>query len=523
MSARSTGQQRSESDSNSSSSSSILDKAWDSFVITIGSLVGQSSSTGTITTDKTSSSKSKDKSSTDDKDTDLSEDLLALGIELTLRLVIACASSYLLLWFGRKFLGPPIIRDPNQDQQQEMIMPENALYRRLAEILSKRNTGDNKNNIELPILTPYERQMAQEIVDPDDIECQFQDIGGLDSTKREIYELAILPLIKPNLFKGSKLVQPCKGILLYGNPGTGKTMLAKALSKEAQAIFIPLQLSKILNKWVGESNKLIAATFSLANKLQPSIIFIDELDTFLKANNNETAYLDSIKAEFLTLWDGISTSSTSRVLVLGATNKPQTIDSAILRRMPRAFHVPLPNEQGRLSILTLILKDENVTQDVMKFLPDLVKLTRGYSGSDLKELCKAAAMISVQERTAQFAHEKVMGLDTNDGEEDVEVDSLRPMSIDDLLIALKKVRRTGAAAQEYGRVEGRRQQQQRQQRDGNDLSINPNSLRGLTAFLRSLSVLPDDDNNEYEEEEGKDNNEDNNNSDYDDDDDMPNM
>ena len=135
-----------------------------------------------------------------------------------------------------------------------------AVENRLKRILAKRG----EKNVNLPRLNNYERMIAQVILDPDDIECAFADIGGLDKTKKEIYELAILPLIEPDLFQG-KLVQPCKGVLLYGKPGTGKTMIAKALAKEAAAVFVPLQLSNILNKYLGESNKMIAATFTLVS------------------------------------------------------------------------------------------------------------------------------------------------------------------------------------------------------------------------------------------------------------------
>jgi len=239
-------------------------------------------------------------------------------------------------------------------------------------------------------------------------------------------------------------------------------MLAKALAKESQAVFLPLQLSKILNKYWGESNKLIAATFSLAHKVQPAVIFIDELDTFLKNTNSETAYMDSIKAEFLTLWDGVATASTSRVLVLGATNKPHHIDSAILRRMPRAFEVPLPNADGRRAILDLLLKDERVDASVHAALPHLVAATVGYSGSDLKEVCRAAAMVPVRERTSEFARQRVMGEATTAATTSQHPPGLRALSANDLKEGLRKVRRTGAAAQQYGQQTEREQQKEEQ-------------------------------------------------------------
>jgi SpoVK/Ycf46/Vps4 family AAA+-type ATPase len=363
---------------------------------------------------------------------------------------------------------------------------ESATYRRLSRVLDKRQassaSGNARNATQLPPLNHYERVMAQEVVHPDDIATGFADIGGLDEIKKEIYQLAILPLVQPHLFQ-SKLVEPTKGILLFGKPGCGKTMLAKALAKEAQAVFIPLQLSKILSKWVGESNKLVAATFSLAHKLQPCILFVDELDTFLKANHESNAYLDSIKAEFLTLWDGISTSETSRVLVLGATNQPQNIDSAILRRMPRAFQIPLPDARGRLDILTRLTSEEKLTQEARDFLPELASATSGYSGSDLKELCKAAAMIKIHEYSSDFSSARVSGIDAvSESKSQPSVAELRRMTKNDLLLALQKVRRTGAAAQSYGQKENQERQQQQPHVD----------LRVLANLLRTLSTLSND-------------------------------
>ncbi|THG99099.1 hypothetical protein EW026_g3195 [Hermanssonia centrifuga] len=203
-------------------------------------------------------------------------------------------------------------------------------------------------------LDEYERQIASEVIHPDDIDVHFSDIGGLDPIISSLRESVIYPLQYPHLFTSSSLLGAPKGVLLFGPPGCGKTMLAKALAKESRATFINIAASVLTNKWYGESNKLVAGLFSLARKTQPSIVFIDEIDSFLRERTKgDHEVTGMMKAEFMTLWDGLL-SSTDRILVLGATNRPNDIDSAILRRMPKRFSVGLPDLDQRLKILTLV-------------------------------------------------------------------------------------------------------------------------------------------------------------------------
>lgn len=229
-------------------------------------------------------------------------------------------------------------------------------------------------------------------------------------------------------------------------------MLAKAIANESGAAFVNIRLSTILNKWFGESNKIISAIFSLAQKLAPSIVFIDEIDTFLgQREGHDSSTVGSIKSEFLTMWDGMLTGNVNikPVLVLGATNRPYDVDSAILRRLPRTFEIGLPPMKSRLAILELILEKQPMTNEAQKLIPALAKSTEGYSGSDLKELCRAAAMEPVRELTAESSRRAVQGLDQKQGSTPPKGTRVRPVSEKDFAQALKRVRRTGETASNY--------------------------------------------------------------------------
>ena len=182
-------------------------------------------------------------------------------------------------------------------------------------------------------------------------------------------------------------------------------MLAKALAHESGATFINLHISTLTEKWYGDSNKLVNAVFSLARKLEPSIVFIDEIDAVLGTRRSgEHEASGMVKAEFMTHWDGLTSSNSAgesqRIMILGATNRIQDIDEAILRRMPKKFSVSLPSAPQRLRILGLILKDTRIDKD--KFdLEYLVRVTAGMSGSDIKEACRDAAMVPVREYIRQ--------------------------------------------------------------------------------------------------------------------------
>uniref|UniRef100_K3WHB7 AAA+ ATPase domain-containing protein n=1 Tax=Globisporangium ultimum (strain ATCC 200006 / CBS 805.95 / DAOM BR144) TaxID=431595 RepID=K3WHB7_GLOUD len=300
----------------------------------------------------------------------------------------------------------------------------------------------------------YEEIIAGDIVDPHDIDVSFADIGGLEHQKRDIHDLIVLPLKNPAFFASrGKLLKAPKGILLYGKPGTGKTMLAKAIAKESGAFFIDLKISTIMSKWFGESQKLVRAAFSLAQKLAPCIIFIDEVDSFMgKRGGTSDPTFASMKTEFLALWDGFTemnnTESGFGVIVMGATNRPGDVDPAFLRRMPRTFEIGLPDQHQREQILRINLKNETVGREFN--FRQLSADTVYYSGSDLKELCRAALMIPLREHIEEVKRAPMQMPSGLEGEIATEPEiAMRPLSMADFEEAKQMVQPTGATAYAY--------------------------------------------------------------------------
>ncbi|XP_022968368.1 ATPase family AAA domain-containing protein 1-B-like [Cucurbita maxima] len=327
----------------------------------------------------------------------------------------SAALSCLVLFAGLRHL------DPNREASKKALEHKKEIAKRLGRPLIETN--------------PYEDVIACDVINPDHIDVEFNSIGGLETIKQALYELVILPLKRPELFSRGKLLGPQKGVLLYGPPGTGKTMLAKAIAKESGAVFINVRISNLMSKWFGDAQKLVAAVFSLAYKLQPSIIFIDEVDSFLsQRRSSDHEALSNMKTEFMALWDGFTTDQNARVMVLAATNRPSELDEAILRRLPQAFEIGIPNNRERAEILKVILKGERVEDNVD--YDHIANLCEGYTGSDLLELCKKAAYFPIRD----LLDEEKEGKQSN---------SPRPLSQSDLETALFSSRKTKVVASEY--------------------------------------------------------------------------
>lgn len=187
----------------------------------------------------------------------------------------------------------------------------------------------------------------------------WADIKGLEDVKKIINETIVLPTLKPEIFKG--LLSPSKGILLYGPPGNGKTMLAKAIATECKSTFFNCSASTLTSKWMGEGEKLMKTLFALAAQKAPSVVFIDEIDSIMGARGGQEHEASRrLKTEFLIQFDGVSSDPTKSILVLAATNRPFDLDEAALRRFTRRIFMPLPDDLAREALIFSKLKDANI-------------------------------------------------------------------------------------------------------------------------------------------------------------------
>ncbi|KAL0021947.1 hypothetical protein WJX79_011011 [Trebouxia sp. C0005] len=353
------------------------------------------------------------------------------------------------------------IMDPTAQARKQVTKKAKDLEKRL---------GHRLGNV-----TQHELMAVDLVVDPADIDTDLNDIGGLDDILERLVTQMQGPLTHPEIYNGGLLAHP-KGILLYGPPGTGKTMIAKALAKQCQAFFLVVQPSAVQSKWYGETNKAITGIFKLARRLSQGesacVIFIDEVDALLgKRKDHEHEVSIGMKTEFMSLWDGMDTDLTSKVVIMGATNRPQELDAAVLRRFTLSIAVELPDTAAREDIIMTHLRQhceqhvlgaDAVDVDLMQneAMPDLeskrpaqwlAEQTNGYSGADLHELATEAARNSVLSMTSALATLRQQGQRRQQQAAPTQAREQRPLSIADFQAALRVYTPTQQKAESFQR------------------------------------------------------------------------
>lgn len=276
---------------------------------------------------------------------------------------------------------------PKQENKPRQSKPNNS---------DSIKTADQEHN---PILDDerlknIDKKIAERILNEvvhKKTEIKWDDIAGLENVKQAINEIVVYPMQNPDLFQG--LLAPAKGLLLFGPPGTGKTLIGKCIACESGATFFAISASSLTSKWVGEGEKMVRALFAVARCMQPSVVFIDEIDSLLTQRvDGEHDSSRRMKTEFLVQFDGVSTGAEDRLLIVGATNRPQELDEAARRRFTKRLYIPLPDEPARRQIIENLMKKQknSLTDECISYIADK---TAGFSGADMATLCKEAAMV----------------------------------------------------------------------------------------------------------------------------------
>ena len=237
---------------------------------------------------------------------------------------------------------------------------------------------------------------AMEVIEVPNV--SYNDIGGLDEQIKEIRELIEIPLLKPKLFEKVG-IDPPKGVLLYGPPGCGKTLLAKAVASQTKATFIKVVASELVQKYIGEGARLVRELFQFARMKAPSIVFIDEIDAIggkrIDINTSGEREVHRTLLQLLSELDGFNPRGD--VKIIGATNRIDLLDPALLRpgRFDRIIEVPLPNQMGREAIFRIYISKMNIKEEID--VKELAKITEGATGADIKAICTEAGMFAIRD------------------------------------------------------------------------------------------------------------------------------
>ncbi|KAG0633027.1 P-loop containing nucleoside triphosphate hydrolase protein [Tuber brumale] len=272
----------------------------------------------------------------------------------------------------------------------------------------KENGGGQKGSDEEDAIDPENKKLRGALAGAiltEKPNIRWEDVAGLEGAKEALKEAVILPIKFPHLFTGKR--KPWRGILLYGPPGTGKSYLAKAVATEANSTFFSVSSSDLVSKWMGESERLVKQLFAMARENKPSIIFIDEVDALCGTRGEgESEASRRIKTEMLVQMDGVG-HDTSGVLVLGATNIPWQLDSAIRRRFQRRIHIAVPDLPGRVKMFELSVGSTPCTLTPQDY-KSLGQMSEGYTGSDINIAVQDALMQPVRKIQTATHYRKVI-------------------------------------------------------------------------------------------------------------------